>query len=196
MISAFGFNHNAHSDDSQTQLRIDLWDPNTNHRLTGIPPWMAQQALSGCIDCTRDLLAPSLFSSLTVLGKSTPSTGCISTTVDVVPDTLLSLPSYTCTSIPANFIFYFSPLSTSIHLHCHHPSLKPLSSLSNFCPLQTVLARVTGEATIARDPRQAFSAHLGGSSAAQDTAEHPFLKTHLLRCLVWQRCDSVNIKFG
>lgn len=138
---------------------------------------MAQQALSGCTDCTRDLLAPSLFSSLTVLGKSTPSTGCISTTVDVAPDTLLSLPSYTHPRQLYLLLLTF--------VHFHSPSLpppwfKPLSPLSNFCPLQTVLAKVTGEASIARDPRQVFSTHLGGSSAAQDMAEHPFLKTHLL----------------
>lgn len=93
-----------------------------------------------------------------ILGKNTPSTRCISRTVDMVPDIWFSLPSYTRTSSLANFTFYFSALSTSFHLHCPHLGL----NYSHFCPTpSTENSSCQGHqgGHTARNLRQGFSAH-------------------------------------
>ena len=196
MIAAFGFNHNAYSDDSRTQLRIDFWDPNTIHRLTWYLPL---DGSAGTIRTYRPHSWPSgpkpVFQSHR-LRKKHPihwvhkrNCGRGSRHLALSPQLHLHIHPRQPYLLLLSFVHFHSPSLPP-------PWFKPLSALSNFCPLQTVLAKVTGEASVARDPRQVFSAHLGGSSAAQDTAEHPFLETHLLWCLVWQRCDSAKIKFG
>lgn len=138
-----------------------------------------------------NIWASSRFASLSVLGKEHHHlSSAQGARVDTVPDTLLYLhiePCWFYLSMFLNVVYFPSPSVPS-------PWFTLFSFLSNSVHRKQFSPRSPRGPCSTRS--DAYFQHLPsvGVSEAWDSAEHPFLESHLLWLLVWQRCGSGKIR--